>query len=319
MSLTRRETARIPRLCRKALVNCTCGRYNYQSRPAFYARLYPPPELSTPEGVGCYANFSVRTLTGFRGTIARPICATPGPVGGRPCRWYLARHGLANGGDCFDDLVRRAGYDQAARQALQAHRQARMVALNAEAKITHVADLLTRHRDDRVLISAEYTALVDAISRRLLVPAITHRTGPRERRALLEGFRGGRYSKLVTGRVLNEGVDLPDADVAVVASGSSATREYIQRLGRVLRPKPRTSALYELITRKTSEAQASRRRRPQVLETLLCSAPESHFALRGDRKLVEAVAARHAVQVSVDVATVTLRGRPDACGWRGRP
>lgn len=52
----------------------------------------------------------------------------------------------------------------------------------------------------------------------------------------------------------------------------------------------------------------------QVLETLLCSAPESHFALRGDRKLVEAVAARHAVRVSVDAAGVTLHGRPDACG-----
>jgi hypothetical protein len=52
----------------------------------------------------------------------------------------------------------------------------------------------------------------------------------------------------------------------------------------------------------------------QVLETLLCSAPECHFALRGDRKLVEAVAARHAVQVSVDLETATLRGRPDAGG-----
>jgi hypothetical protein len=52
----------------------------------------------------------------------------------------------------------------------------------------------------------------------------------------------------------------------------------------------------------------------QVLETLLCIAPESHFALWGDRRLVEAVAARHAVQVGVDAATVTLHGRPDACG-----
>jgi superfamily II DNA or RNA helicase len=175
-------------------------------------------------------------------------------------RWYLARHGLATAGDCFDALVRRAGYDQAARQALQAHRQARMIALNAEAKIAHVADLLTRHRDDRVIIFAEYTALVDAISRRLLVPAITYQTSPQERRALLEGFRSGRHSKLVTGRVLNEGVDLPDANVA---SGSSATREYVQRLGRVLRPKPQTAVLYELVTRKTSEARASRRRRPK--------------------------------------------------------
>jgi superfamily II DNA or RNA helicase len=178
-------------------------------------------------------------------------------------QWYLARHGLATSGDAFGALVRRAGYDQAARQALQAHRQARMIALNAEAKIAHIAKLLARHRDDRVIIFAEYTALVDAISRRLLIPAITYRTEPREQRAVLEGFRAGRYSKLVTGRVLNEGVDLPDANVAIIASGSSATRQYIQRLGRVLRPKPRRAVLYELITRKTSEARAARRRRPQ--------------------------------------------------------
>jgi len=184
-------------------------------------------------------------------------------------RWYVARHGLATGGNCFEALVRRAGYDQAARQALQAQRQAHMIALNAEAKMAHIAKLLARHRDDRVLIFAEYTALVDAISHRLLIPAITYRTEARERRAVLEGFRAGRYSKLVTGRVLNEGVDLPDANVAIIASGSSATREYIQRLGRVLRPKPQTAVLYELITRKTSEARAARRRRPQ--ETGCCA------------------------------------------------
>jgi hypothetical protein len=51
-----------------------------------------------------------------------------------------------------------------------------------------------------------------------------------------------------------------------------------------------------------------------VLETLLSIAPESHFALQRDRGLVEAVAARHAVEVNVDAATVTLYGRPDACG-----
>ena len=69
---------------------------------------------------------------------------------------------------------------------------------------------------------------------------------------------------LVTGRVLNEGVDVPDANVAIIASGSSATREYIQRLGRILRPKPTQAVLYELITRKTSEGQAAKRRRPKV-------------------------------------------------------
>ncbi len=67
----------------------------------------------------------------------------------------------------------------------------------------------------------------------------------------------------MTGRVLNEGVDVPDANVAVVVSGSSATREYIQRLGRVLRPKQERALLYELVTRRTTEGRSARKRRPK--------------------------------------------------------
>jgi superfamily II DNA or RNA helicase len=179
-------------------------------------------------------------------------------------RWYLAKQKIAPGADFFGELVRRAGSDPAARHALQSHHEARMIALNAEAKIEQTATLLGRHREDKVIIFAEYNALVDAISRRLLIPSITYRTDPQERRNILAGFREGRYSKLVTGRVLNEGVDVPDANVAIVASGSSATREYIQRLGRILRPKPTQAILYELITRRTSEGQAAKRRRPKT-------------------------------------------------------
>jgi superfamily II DNA or RNA helicase len=178
-------------------------------------------------------------------------------------RWYLAKQKIAPGADFFGELVRRAGSDPAARHPLQSHHEARMIALNAEAKIEQTANLLARHREDKVIIFAEYNALVDAISRRLLIPSITYRTEPQERRNILAGFREGRYSKLVTGRVLNEGVDVPDANVAIVASGSSATREYIQRLGRILRPKPSQAILYELITRRTSEGQAAKRRRPK--------------------------------------------------------
>jgi hypothetical protein len=51
-----------------------------------------------------------------------------------------------------------------------------------------------------------------------------------------------------------------------------------------------------------------------VLETLLGTSPESHFALRGDRALVEAVAVRHGVRVDSNGSTVTLYGRSDAVG-----
>jgi superfamily II DNA or RNA helicase len=180
-------------------------------------------------------------------------------------KWYLAtRRSQLMGGNFFEQLIRRSGHDPAARRALQAHHQARMIALGAEAKIDRVEQLLDKHRDEKVLVFSEYNAMVRAVSQRLVLPAITYRTDPGERRLILERFRAGRYSKLVTGRVLNEGVDVPDANVAIVVSGSAATREYIQRLGRVLRPKPRGAVLYEIISRRTTEGRAARSRRPSV-------------------------------------------------------
>ncbi|MGH2388081.1 MAG: DEAD/DEAH box helicase, partial [Chloroflexota bacterium] len=179
-------------------------------------------------------------------------------------RWYMARRrGHAAPGAAFQDLIRRSAVDPAARGALQAHHEARLIALNASAKIDLVADLLDRHRHDKVIVFSEFNAIVDRISCRLLLPSITYRTPARERRRVLERFRAGRYSKLITGRVLNEGVDVPDAGVAIVVSGSAATREYIQRLGRVLRPKTTQAILYELITRHTSEGRSAARRRPR--------------------------------------------------------
>jgi hypothetical protein len=52
----------------------------------------------------------------------------------------------------------------------------------------------------------------------------------------------------------------------------------------------------------------------QALETLLSTAPESHFALCGDRRLVTAVAARRGVHARVKAATVSLYGQTDAVG-----
>ena len=179
-------------------------------------------------------------------------------------RWYLAtrRSQLGSGPGMFAELVRRSGFEPEARRALRAHAEARLVALNATAKIGAIEDVLRRHPDDKVIVFSEYVDMVDRISRALLLPAITYRTPTAERRAILEGFRSGALRKLVTGRVLNEGVDVPDANVAIIASGSASMREYVQRLGRVLRPKPGEALLYELISRRTTERNAARRRRP---------------------------------------------------------
>src|SRR6266851_3779802 len=158
-------------------------------------------------------------------------------------------------------LIFLSARDPEARIAMLAWREARNIAMNAPAKYVEIERLLRLHAADQVILFSEYNQVVDEISRRFCLPSITYRTPNDERRAILERFRSGKYSKLVTGRVLNEGVDVPDCRVAIIVSGNSTKREYIQRLGRVLRPKSGQAILYELITSDTTEEDIAKRRR----------------------------------------------------------
>ena len=79
--------------------------------------------------------------------------------------------------------------------------------------------------------------------------------------------KGESWGKLIlfgaeSSRVLNEGLDVPDADVAVIVGGALGEREHVQRVGRLLRPGPGKRALvYELVTRQTVEVSQAWRRR----------------------------------------------------------
>ncbi len=151
--------------------------------------------------------------------------------------------------------------DSEARKAMLAWREARNIAMNTPAKYVEIASLLRMHSADQVILFSEYNQVVDEISRRFCLPSITYKTPAEERRTILERFRTGQYTKLVTGRVLNEGVDVPDCRVAIIVSGNSTRREYIQRLGRILRPKVGQALLYELITTGTTEEEIAKRRK----------------------------------------------------------
>ena len=177
---------------------------------------------------------------------------------------YLAQSGIQlRSGSDYQELVKRSGNDPAAREALLAKQRAREVMMNAERKVERLAGILDRHRADRIIVFTAYTDLVYRLSERFLLPAITHETSGSERREILERFRDGTYSRVVTANVLDEGVDVPDANVAVVLSGSGSEREFTQRLGRILRPTEDGSRalLYELVTANTAEESVSARRR----------------------------------------------------------
>ena len=158
-------------------------------------------------------------------------------------------------------LIFLSARDPEARTAMLAWREARQIAMNAPAKYSEIERLLHKHAADQVLLFSEYNPVVDQISRRFCLPSITYKTPTEERRTILDRFRTGQYTKLVTGRVLNEGVDVPDCRVAIIVSGNSTKREYIQRLGRILRPKEGEALLYELVTTGTTEEEMAKRRK----------------------------------------------------------
>jgi superfamily II DNA or RNA helicase len=177
---------------------------------------------------------------------------------------YLKRSNLSmTSGSDYQKLVMRSGSDPKAREALLAKQRARRIMMNADAKVDTLAGILDRHRSDRVIVFTAHTELVYRLSERFLLPAITGETGASERREILSRFREGTYGRIVTANVLDEGVDVPDANVAVVLSGSGSQREFTQRLGRILRPKADggRALLYEVVTDETAEERVARRRR----------------------------------------------------------
>jgi superfamily II DNA or RNA helicase len=162
----------------------------------------------------------------------------------------------------FGTFVMRAAQSAAGQRAMRAYRRQRELALASSGKLEYLEHLLSLHRQQRALVFTQDNATAYAVSRRFLIPVITHQTKVKERSAILEGFSSGFYRAVATSKVLNEGVDVPDASVAIVLSGSGSVREHVQRLGRVLRRQGEKRAiLYELVSSRTSELGTSERRR----------------------------------------------------------
>ncbi|MEQ9480729.1 DEAD/DEAH box helicase family protein [Coleofasciculus sp. F4-SAH-05] len=166
--------------------------------------------------------------------------------------------------DGWQRFVQASAGSQQGRRAMLAHRESKEIALGTEGKLRVLADLVAKHYPERILVFTNDNATVYRISQELLIPAITHHTPVKERHEILQRFREGDYKILVASHVLNEGVDVPDARVAIILSGTGSEREYVQRLGRVLRKgtdQNKLAILYEVVAENTSEEGTSQRRR----------------------------------------------------------
>jgi superfamily II DNA or RNA helicase len=164
-------------------------------------------------------------------------------------------------GASYLDWIRFASRTEEGRGALQGFLAAKKILAMCEAKSKTLSLLLERHWAEKTLIFTADTEVAYRISRDHLIMPITADIGRKERERMLARLREGSIRALVSCRVLNEGVDVPDAEVAVILGGAHGAREHVQRVGRVLRPSPgKRAVVYELVCRGTIETRQSMKR-----------------------------------------------------------
>ena len=139
------------------------------------------------------------------------------------------------------------------------HTRRRLAAENP-AKVDEVEHLLGQHAGTQALVFVDYLEQGERIADRIDAPFVNGETPHSRREVLFDQFRTGALDALVVSRIGDEGIDLPDAEFAVVASGlGGSRRQGAQRAGRTMRPGGQ-SLLFVLATRGTEEEDDARSR-----------------------------------------------------------
>lgn len=159
----------------------------------------------------------------------------------------------------WEELQRAALACPEGQRALAAWRRAERIVRYPRAKGQLLGRLLARHRAQRTLVFVADVASAYEVAREHLVMPLTAQIQRRERAWALSAFERGELGALVAARVLDEGLDVPAAEVAIVVGGSASVRQHTQRVGRILRPGPgKRAVLYELVAMGTPEERRSR-------------------------------------------------------------
>jgi len=157
-------------------------------------------------------------------------------------------------GDARDQYVSSEGHER------------RQLAATNPAKLDEIRALLVEDPDQQALVFVEYLDQGEAYAEALDVPFVSGEMPHHRREKLFEEFRTGERSTLVVSRVGDEGIDLPSAELAVVASGlGGSRRQGTQRAGRTMRPTGR-ARMYVLATQGTREEEFARRRMRYLAE-----------------------------------------------------
>ena len=126
-------------------------------------------------------------------------------------------------------------------------------------------NLLRENIHEQTLVFTESNATAYDIARRHLIPVLTHETKAAERKRMLEAFRRATTAPSSRRRCSTRAWMCRRPRSRLCLGGTASAREYIQRLGRVLRKTGnRQAVLYEVIARDTVDAGRAQRRRPKA-------------------------------------------------------
>lgn len=166
-----------------------------------------------------------------------------------------------SGKKAFERVVKLAWKDRKAKEALEARMKAKAIAMAPESKIEKINEILKKHKAEKVIIFTRLQRTAYLISHLFGIPVITANVPKGIRKRILDMFRTGKVTKLVSAEALDEGIDVPDASVGIIVSGTSSQRQFIQRVGRLLRPSKSKAIIYELVTRKSFDEFLSKARK----------------------------------------------------------
>ena len=178
----------------------------------------------------------------------------------------LERDNWIASAECIEvriDLPQSSEIEYAVAGAREKHK----IASQNPDKLAVVNQIISKYQEDKILVIGQYLDQLDQIAKMLEAPIITGKTPTAERDRIYGEFRKGNIRVLVVSKVANFAIDLPDASLAIQVSGTFGSRqEEAQRLGRILRPKERTSRFFTLITRNTVEEEFSSNRQKFLAE-----------------------------------------------------
>lgn len=169
---------------------------------------------------------------------------------------------------CMQHGQPRRGQEERLKRLLQLRAA---VSGNATMRIPVAIRLVEQHRGERAVIFHERidaaNTILASLQKRGHRATIYHaQVGPAVRRDNLRLFRKGLFDVLVCCRALDEGINVPEASVAVIASSTASQRQRIQRLGRILRRAAGKSAATVYTLFATNEEKSRLEREAASLE-----------------------------------------------------